>query len=93
MGKACEVLEIEIGPVTHAEIKAATQQMKSGKAGGVDGLTTELMKADLETTVTVLCELFFKIWESERVPNDWRCGLIICLPKKGISWNAEIGEE
>ena len=59
----------------------AIQQM-NGKAGGVDGLTTELMKADLETTETVLCELFFTIWESEKLPNEWRCGLIICLPKK-----------
>ena len=58
------------------------QQMNNGKAGRVDGLTTELMKADLETTVTVLCELFFMIWESEKISNEWRCGLIICLPKK-----------
>ena len=41
------------------------------------------MKADIETTVVVLYELLLKIWESERVPNDWRCGLIIRLPKKG----------
>ena len=44
---------IETGLVTHAEIRAAIKQMKNGKAGGVDGMTTELMKADLETTVTV----------------------------------------
>ena len=46
-------------------------------------MTTELMKADLETAVAVLYELLLKVWESERVPNDWRCGLIIRLPKKG----------
>ena len=46
-------------------------------------MTTELMKADLETTVAVLYELLLKIWDSESVPNDWRCGLIIRLPKKG----------
>ena len=57
--------------------------MKNGKADGADGVTTELMKADLETTVAVLYEFLLKIWESERVPNDWRCGLIIRLPKKG----------
>ena len=80
--EACEALEIETGSVTHAEIRTAIQQM-NGKAGGIDGVTTELMKADLETTVAVLYELLLKIWESERVPNDWRCGLIIRLPKKG----------
>ena len=49
----------------------AIQQMNNGKAGGVD-----------ETTVTVLRELFFMIQESEKMPNEWRCGLIICLSKK-----------
>ena len=80
--EACEALAIETGSVTHAEIRTAIQQM-NGKAGGIDGVTTELMKADLETTVAVLYELLLKIWESERLPNDWRCGLIIRLPKKG----------
>ena len=46
-------------------------------------MTAELMKADLETTVALLYDLLLKIWESERVPNDWRCGLIIRLTKKG----------
>ena len=75
--KACEALKIETGPVTHAEIRTAIQQMKNGKAGGVDGVTTELMKA---ATVAVLYELLLKIWESERVAVDLRCGLIIRLP-------------
>ena len=62
--EACEPLEIETGLVIHAEIRTAIKQMKNGKAGGVDGMTTELMKADLETTVAVLYELLLKIWES-----------------------------
>ena len=57
--------------------------MKNGKAAGVDVVKIELMRADLETTVAVLYELVLKIWESERVRNDWRFGLIIPLPKKG----------
>ena len=81
--EACEPLEIETGPVTHADIRTAIKQMKNGKAGGIDGMTTELMKADLETTLAVLYELLLKIWERERVPNDWRCGLMICLSNKG----------
>ena len=35
--EVCEALEIETGPVTHAEIKRAVQQMMNGKAGGVEG--------------------------------------------------------
>ena len=59
--EACEALKIETSPVTHVEIRTAIQQMKNGKAGGVDGVTTELMKADLEATVAVLYELLLKI--------------------------------
>ena len=56
-------------------------------------MTTELMKEDLETTVDVLYELLLKIWESERVSNDWRCGLIIRLPKKLERNTATCGRE
>ena len=76
---ACDELEIGVRPATHAEVRAAMQQVKNG----VDGLTIELMKADLKTSVTEVSELFLKIWESEKVPNDWRCGLISRLLKKG----------
>ena len=49
---ACEPLEIETGLVTHAEIRTAIKhEMKNGKAGGVDGMTT----------VAVLYELLLKI--------------------------------
>ena len=70
------------GKATNQVNHVAIQQIKNGKAGGVDGLTIELIKADLETPVTTLCKLFFKIWESKKVHNEWRCGLIIRLPKK-----------
>ena len=67
--EACEPLEIETGPVsTQAEIRTAIKQMKNGKAGGVDDMTAQLIKGDLETTVAVLYDLLLKIWESERVP-------------------------
>ena len=28
-------------------------------------------------------ELFRTVWESEEIPEDWNCGLIVKLPKKG----------
>ena len=50
----------QVLPVTQAEIRNAIKQMKNGKAGGVDGMTAEQMKADLETTVAVLYDLLLK---------------------------------
>ena len=57
--------------------------MKNGKAAGMDTITTELLKADIETTACVLEHLFRTVWETEEIPEDWNCGLIVKLPKKG----------
>ena len=44
--------------------------------------TEEMMKADIDTTVTVtaLHDIFRFIWEEERIPEDWSKVLIVnCL--------------
>ena len=69
--------------ITRQEIKQALKNMKNGKAAGMDSITTELLKADIETTACVLEDLFRAVWESEEIPEDWNCGLIVKLPKKG----------
>ena len=58
--EAYETLEIETGPATHAEIRTAIQQLKNGKAGGVDGVTTELMKADIENYSNCVVRIAFE---------------------------------
>jgi len=37
--------------------------MKNGKAGRMDTITTEVLKADIETTACVLEDLFFEMLE------------------------------
>ena len=49
--------EIEEGPVTKLEIKHGIKDMKNGKAAGIDNITVEMMKADIDTTVDVLNDL------------------------------------
>ena len=44
--------------ITRQEIKQALKNMKNGKAAAMDTITTELLKADLETTACVLEDLF-----------------------------------
>ena len=48
-----------------------------------DKITAELLKADIDTTVDWLADLFSTIWEQEVVPKVWKQGLIVKLPKKG----------
>ena len=62
--------EIEEGPVTKLEIRNAIKDMKNGKVAGIDNITEEMMKADIDTTVDVLDQLLSLIWEEERIPED-----------------------
>ena len=43
--------EIPSGPITKTEIRSAILSMNAGKAPDIDGITVELLKADITTTV------------------------------------------
>jgi len=57
--------------------------MKTGKAPGIDSISVELLRADIDTTVQILYQFFTEVWHKEMVPEDWKKGLIIKLAKKG----------
>ena len=65
-----------------AEIKRAIRHLKNGRAAGPDGIPSEAFKADLTTSTNMLHELFGKIWETDKLPDDWK-GYLTKLPKKG----------
>ncbi len=75
--------EISTEPITEAEIRVALKEMKLGKAPGIDSITVELLRADLETTIQTLHQFYTEVWEKGTVPEDWKKGLIIKLAKKG----------
>ena len=77
-----EVLDIELGTPSNDEIRTALRNMKFGKASGVDNITAELLKADIETSVDKIHKIFSGIWREERAPDDWNRGLIVKLPKQ-----------
>ena len=76
-------LPINCNKPSKAEVRKAIATLKNGKAAGPDNIPAEEIKADTETTVTILHSLFSKIWEKEEVPVQWKQGLVIKLPKKG----------
>jgi hypothetical protein len=47
------------------------------------------MKIDLDITANILHPLFEKIWTEGEMPNDWKCGLLVKLPKKGDKANCD----
>lgn len=76
-------LNINMEPITEDEIIKAIKRLKNGKSPGIDSITAEVLKVDIETTTKVMHKLFQQIWNHEIIPNDWAKGIIIKLPKKG----------
>lgn len=76
-------LQIDCEKPTKEEIMRAIKHIKNGKAAGPDGIPGEALKADPATTADILLPLFEKIWCDEKIPEEWKKGHIIKLPKKG----------
>ena len=55
--------------------------MRDGKACGVDGISTECLKA-LNVTSEVLNDLFDEIYESGYIPEGLLKSIFVTLPKK-----------
>ena len=72
-----------MGSITKAEIRVAVKKLKNGKAPGLDNLPPEALKEGGPITVDVVHKFPNKIWKEEEIPNDWKEGLLIKLPKKG----------
>ena len=76
-------LDINADPPTEEEIISSIKAMKSGKAGGKDGVTADMLKTELSRAPKLLLTIFSSIWNSEISPTSWETGLIVKLPKKG----------
>jgi hypothetical protein len=76
-------LQIGCDAPSKEEIRKAIGQLRNGKAAGPDHIPAEALKADVETTVNILHPLFQHIWEEEHIPEEWKEGHLIKLPKKG----------
>jgi hypothetical protein len=63
--------------------RKATRKVKNNKARGTDNIQAKMNKESETISVEMLYALFSKIWDEERVPEQWREGIIVKLPKKG----------
>ena len=64
-------------PITEEEISTAIFQMKNGKASGLDGISSEVLKLGGEASVRWLSSIFTTIWMEETVPSDWQKQLLV----------------
>ena len=70
-------------PIERAEVRRAVKAMKSGKASGIDGIGSEILKRGGEEMLEMTWQLCRDVFEAERVPSDWNKGLIFPLFKGG----------
>ena len=75
-----EVEELSLEPSID-EIRKAIGQLVSGKAPGNDGIPAEIFKFGGDDLIEKLHELFILIWETGRVPQDFKDASIIHLYK------------
>ena len=69
--------------LTEEEIAEAISQMRKGRAPGLDGISTEMLKLGGAESVSWLKTLADGIWRTEMVPSDWTKQLLIPIHKKG----------
>ena len=70
-------LQVNENRPSKVEIKRAFRHLKN------DGIPSEAIKADSITSTKMLQEFFGKTWETNELPDDWKEGYLIKLPKKG----------
>ena len=57
--------------------------MKSGKAGGKNGVLPDMLKCCGVSMLDRLVQLFQHVWEEGSVPSEWKDALIVSISKKG----------
>ena len=64
------------------KVQAAIDRLKRNKSPRTDGITAEMIQAG-EPLARVLRGICQKIWEEERIPEEWSQSVIVTIPKKG----------
>jgi len=80
----CELgmIDASLEDIDISETIKALRKLKNNKAAGLDEITAELLKHGKERVAQELTHLFNRLWHAEDVPEEWRKGIIIPLPKK-----------
>jgi Reverse transcriptase (RNA-dependent DNA polymerase) len=73
----------EFSNPSREEVVAAIKNLKNHKAPGDDMLFAELFKAGGDRLIDVLHGLILQVWSEEKLPEEWKTGVICPLHKKG----------
>ena len=67
--------------ITRNEVKKAIKKLKLGKAPGVDGIRSEMLKYGGEVMIDILWRVCKVAWEIGEVPVEWTMAVIVPLYK------------
>ena len=76
-------LLVSTDDISENEVEDAVKRLKNGKAAGDDHIAAELLKHGGRIVIQELTKLLNQCWREQKVPHDWRNGVIVKLPKKG----------
>jgi len=71
------------GPPSLFEIEGALKRLKNHKSPGIDEISNEQLKYGKDGLGPWIKEIFDKVWQEEKIPEDWLKGVITIVPKKG----------
>ncbi|KAK3519618.1 hypothetical protein QTP86_000975, partial [Hemibagrus guttatus] len=74
-------VEQKVDKIRKDEVRKALKRMKSGKAVGPDDIPVEVWKCLGEAAVEFLANLFNRVLESERMPEEWRRSVLVPIFK------------
>ncbi|KAK3554542.1 hypothetical protein QTP70_025394 [Hemibagrus guttatus] len=74
-------VEQKVDKIRKDEVRKALKRMKSGKAVGPDDIPVEVWKCLGEATVEFLTNLFNRVLESEKMPEEWRRSVLVPIFK------------
>ena len=76
-GSAIPTSSIPVHPPTIEEVDKAISRLRSRRAPGICGITSELLKAGGICCSEWLTNVICKAWESGSAPDDWKRGIIL----------------
>ncbi|KAK3537926.1 hypothetical protein QTP70_024555, partial [Hemibagrus guttatus] len=80
-GEGVNSVEQKVDKIRKDEVRKALKRMKSGKAVDPDDILVEVWKCLGEAAVEFLTSLFYRVLESEKMPEEWRRSVLVPIFK------------
>ena len=75
----------ETAEVSREEVEEAVGKLRNGKAAGQDEVVAELLKYGREVVIDWLAEVIQQVWQSGKIPQEWKDATLIPVHKKRTS--------